>query len=538
MKFLVILLLILGFIGPVFAQSMGDISEKIWLPNCPIGTSTECDQSSLFPDAIALPFFQSDSVAVGTIVEKNSQNQNSIRYSIDVDFYLKNYQPFDLLTATLFNATEPEKFPDVLYYNSPVFNKGDLVFVYLKKINGQYNVLPESFALDKHEVRGPPPTIHLTKNPAEKVFQQGEKILVSGEVRKLELVGAVKQGKQLDAKLMIVDSDDRDNMVFSDLMKIESDGNYNYFLDTSQIPPGKFELEVNYGPSTSGTEITIEPNFEIWTPLKQFNFGISFEEIQCRNGLEPTIKINDFERFYCTSSDTKKILIKRGWAFDDSKACRNPLDCFDSGVSLDTTVYPVPESSPEPEPMSKSEITLHEAKKSLQNAYETNVNLGPFYMKDVIVGYGTYDETLIIDIPLEYTNSIQVIKKEIQHIVGDQVTIDYAIYDQPIERHISTVIPYLWNKVLHQKGIDYAPKNQTYWNNADGFAEHDKVCSPLVAPNGTEFYISTTFELEPFEITETYIDKKEPEGCHKVWKTESLMVEPDRITALWLKNQD
>ena len=261
MKFLVIVLLTLGFIGPAFGQSIEDISDKIWLPNCPVGTSTECDQSSLFPDAIALPFFQSDSVAIGTIVEKDSQYQDSIRYLLDVDFYLKNYQQFGLLTATLVNSTEPPKFPDVLYYNSPVFNKGDLVFVYLKKIDGQYNVLPESFALDKHEVRGPPPDIHLTKSPSEKVFQQGEKILVSGEVRKLELVKAVKQRKQLEAKLMIVDSNDRDNMVFSDSMKIESDGNYNYFFDTSKIPPGKFELDLNYGPSTSGTEITIEPIF-------------------------------------------------------------------------------------------------------------------------------------------------------------------------------------------------------------------------------------------------------------------------------------
>ena len=285
MKFLVILLLILGFIGPVFAQSMEGISDKIWLPNCPIGTSTECDQSSLFPDAIALPFYQSDSVAIGTIVEKDSQNQNSIRYSLDVDFFLKNYQPFDLLTATLFNATEPEKFPDVLYYNSPIFNEGDLVFVYLKKSDGQFNVLPESFALDKHEVRGPPPDIHFTKSPSEKVFQQGEKILVSGEVRKLELIKAVKQGTQLEVKLMVKDSDDRDNMIFSDLMKIESDGNYNYFFDSSKIPPGKFELEVNYGPSTSGTEITIEPNFQIWTPIKQHNFGIAYEDILCRENL-------------------------------------------------------------------------------------------------------------------------------------------------------------------------------------------------------------------------------------------------------------
>ena len=81
------------------------------------------------------------------------------------------------------------------------------------------------------------------------------------------------------------------------------------------------------------------------------------------------------------------------------------------------------------------------------------------------------------------------------------------------------------------------PKNQTYWNNADGFADHDKVCSPIIASNGTELYISTTFDLEPFKITGTSIDKAEPSGCHKIWKTDTIMTEPDRVTALWLKNQ-
>lgn len=201
---------------------------------------------------------------------------------------------------------------------------------------------------------------------------------------------------------------------------------------------------------------------------------------------------------------------------------------------------PLPESSPEPEPMSDVEMQLYDARKLLKEAYQNHVNLGPYYMKDVIVGFGTYDDTLIIDIPSKYTdqNAIQVIKKEIRHLVGDNVKIDYAVYDEPIERHIATVIPYLWNKILHQNNIGFAPKEQDYWNHADGFAEHDKVCSPLVASNGTEFFISSTFNLEPFEITGTFIDQIKPDDCHKIWKTDVIMTEPDRVTALWLENED
>lgn len=200
----------------------------------------------------------------------------------------------------------------------------------------------------------------------------------------------------------------------------------------------------------------------------------------------------------------------------------------------------ITEESPEREAMSDVEMQLHDARKSLKKAYQSHVNLGPYYMKDVVVGFGTYDDTLIIDISSKYTdqNSIQTIKKEIRHIVGNQVKIDYAVYDESIERYIETVISYMWNKVLHQSKIDFTPKEGGYLNNADGFAQNDRVCSPLVAPNGTEFFISSTFNLEPFEVTGTFIDKTEPDDCHKIWKTEVIMQEPDRVTALWLENEN
>jgi len=325
------------------------------------------------------------------------------------------------------------------------------------------------------------------------------------------------------------------------------------------------------------------------SPLKQFKSGISIDEIQCKQDLV-LIQKHDGSPV-CIKESTINKLIKRDWTnlapktcpdgysynqvlFKCVVSCENDLvyngytdscttpfelkyhgfcnegftynpsshTCYsDDGKSQTPLKDPprTPPPEPEPERTSDAEMQLYDARKSLQNAYQNHLNLGPYYMKDVVVGFGTHDDTLIVDIASKYTNSdsFQIVKKEIQHIVGNNISVDYVVYDEPIERHIETVIPYLWNKILHQKNIDFTPKDQTYWNNADGFLEHDRVCSPLVSPNGTEFFISSTFNLEPFEITGTSIDKTQPDDCHKIWKTDVLMTEPDRVTALWLENE-
>jgi hypothetical protein len=79
--------------------------------------------------------------------------------------------------------------------------------------------------------------------------------------------------------------------------------------------------------------------FSLYHDSDSFRYVI--DEVQCKSGLVRTIKVIDFDRFYCVSPETKQILIKRGWAFDDSKACRSPMDCADSSVSLDRTEYSI-----------------------------------------------------------------------------------------------------------------------------------------------------------------------------------------------------
>jgi len=108
---------------------------------------------------------------------------------------------------------------------------------------------------------------------------------------------------------------------------------------------------------TDGYHFLISADLEKLSPLKQFNLGIPADEIKCKDGLERTIKINDFEKFYCTGSNSRQILIERGWAFDDSKGCRNPIDCG-GRPPLDKTIFPVPE--PEPEPIAEEEQLFQE----------------------------------------------------------------------------------------------------------------------------------------------------------------------------------
>jgi len=294
---------------------MGNSEETgmIWPPVCLGGTACppyEEVVKRIFNNAISKPFDQSDSVAVGTVIQKENQANHSITYSINVEFYLKNPQSFDLITATLKDVVEPQTFPDVLYYNSPVFNENDLVFVYLKKTDGIYTVLPQSFTIDKHEVRGPPPTILLTKSPNKQNFEQGDEIVISGQVRKAELYNAAKNGESLDVKLTL--RDEKNEIIFLDLMGIDIEGNYHYNLQTSKLSPGKYEFEINYGPAGTGDRITIEPNLKFWTPLKQFQMGISINEIQCKENLILVHKYDGSPA--CVENETKKTLVERGWA--------------------------------------------------------------------------------------------------------------------------------------------------------------------------------------------------------------------------------
>lgn len=65
----------------------------------------------------------------------------------------------------------------------------------------------------------------------------------------------------------------------------------------------------------------------------------------------------------------------------------------------------------------------------------------------------------------------------------------------------------------------------------------NRVCSPIVASNGTEFYVSSIFLDKPFEVIGTFINGTKPDDCHKIWKTETDLPGPDIDLAVWAGNQ-
>jgi hypothetical protein len=149
------------------------------------------------------------------------------------------------------------------------------------------------------------------------------------------------------------------------------------------------------------------------------------------------------------------------------------------------------------------------------------------------------DGFLVVDILEEYYDSIEsrkLIMQKIVDITDEKVDIEFNSSGAIIPTNIESVFPYVWNGFLHRNGIEFTPKEQSYANTDIGYEGQIRVCSPIVASNGTEFYISSIFIYEPFEITGTFIDKIKPDDCYKVWKTDAVLVEPDRILMLWLEN--
>jgi hypothetical protein len=298
-------------------------------------------------------------------------------------------------------------------------------------------------------------------------------------------------------------------------------------------------------------------------PIKQIKqFEREPENVKCNSDLELIFKLNGSPA--CVMAETKTKLIERGWGSEnfenttlalqqviDSCANDSPKERMENILRYTNETHVFLNlgcewktigkfvSEPEPQPESESYKQLRDAKKSLQNAYHTNVNLGPFYIKDVIVGYGIGDGFLIVDMLEKYFVSDEdrkLIEQKIIDITGEKVDIEFNSSSAIAPANIESVFPYVWNSLLNKKGIEFTPKEQSYANNDEGYDLYHRVCSPIIASNGTEFYVSSTFIYEPFEITGTFIDKFKPDDCYKVWRTDSILVEPDRILKLWLEN--
>ncbi len=328
---------------------------------------------------------------------------------------------------------------------------------------------------------------------------------------------------------------------------------------------------------------------EFLHPLKQIKNGISLIDVKCNEGKIKVVK-HDRMSVACVNNDTEveTKLIERGWATmrfhteEDTSAhalcnnyegkwhseyegCRGNITnlqcslmggkfvdglkiCYDGICPVDKTYTLCVTDSKQPdsnellpklslvsELNSEIKMKLNDAKKLLETAYYENVNLGPLKINDVIVGFGIENDVLIIDVLYRYSTSseMDIVKKKIRDIVGDEIKIEYVSFKTP-PSVIEMAMPYHWNEYLHKNNIEFVPANTSYGNNDDGIDDGTFLCSPLVAPNGTKFYIVSTVIVEPFLITDTFIDIEKPEFCRKTWKTDVILSEPDRVTSLWL----
>lgn len=209
---------------------------------------------------------------------------------------------------------------------------------------------------------------------------------------------------------------------------------------------------------------------------------------------------------------------------EDSRSVEFTFDKMNEGAAMVWVFVECgePKSNPEPEPTSTDQQNLLDARDKLREAYHTNVSWGSFNIKDAIVGYGIGDGFLVVDILEEYYNSDEyhaLTTQKIIDITDGKVDIEFNSSKATVPTNVESVFPYVWNGFLHRNGIEFTPKEQSYANNDIGYDGIHRVCSPIIASNGTELYVSSVFVYEPFEITGTYIDKIKPDDCYKIWKT-------------------
>jgi hypothetical protein len=239
---------------------------------------------------------------------------------------------------------------------------------------------------------------------------------------------------------------------------------------------------------------------------------------------------DDFEEFACNETGYYRIEVSNGDIF--SPTILQNFACLDFELK---PIGTMPEPQPVSEPNSEIKMKLNNAKKLLETAYYENVNLGQLKINDVFVGFGIENNTLVIDVLYRYSTSseMDIVKKKVLDIVGDDIKIEYIPFKTP-PQVIQMSMLYHWNEYLHKNSIEFEPANTSYGNNDDGISDGHILCSPLIAPNGTDFYIASTVDVEPFLITDTYVVKEKPQFCKKTWKTDVILEEPDRVVSLWL----
>lgn len=444
------------------------------------------------PDPLEL-WASNELIIDGTVIEVDTErtfSEELIRsYQIKVHEYFKGSHKFDLVYAQ-----EP--------FSNKYFKTGERVLFYLYKDNSNsYQVHPSSL----------------------KTFE-------NCNARDLIEISPVLPNEKHPISTPVLDED---------------------FID-SCIPYYYYDVDPDFG------GVTIYP-----APIKQVNAGIESQNVQCQDPNKTLVlKIDGSPA--CVKSETKTNLMQRGWAVDPvfyeltksqitdiqlakfgCKKLGNPTYC-DTMVQEKIEYYLQQNKlnaklEPEPKRETTREKNLIDANNKLREIYQINPSLGPFHFQDVIVGHGIGDGYLIVDVLEKFYHSVddrELIIQKIVDITNEKVDIDFSPSDGITPKDTESIFQYVWNSYLHKNHIQFSPQERSYVNTDEEYhyEKDNKVCSPLISSSGTEFYISSTFTDEPFKITGTLIDEIKPNDCQKIWKTDTVLLEPNKILGVWMND--
>ena len=261
------------------------------------------------PQSLLAPFDDSDLVLVGKVVSHDILLPNQTEYNIDVEKYLKNPKPYELITV--FGDGIKNKggnFGDeVSWYNEPIFNDEDKVFLYLKQEHGKYRISPYSFAIATDLARAAPPNPIVYDHGAN--VHYGKTITISGVVEKGYLYTASERAGNSTVSILVYNPNHELYVV--DKLDVKPDGSFSYSfkIDGKLGITGVYEYNLTLWPLLTGS------TFEyVGSPLKQFKSGINVMNIQCKENLQLVFKWENGSPA-CVKPKTSEILNKRGWTW-------------------------------------------------------------------------------------------------------------------------------------------------------------------------------------------------------------------------------
>ncbi|MGI0023494.1 MAG: hypothetical protein ACRD9Q_11640 [Nitrososphaeraceae archaeon] len=287
-----------------------------------------------YADPILIPFEKSDVVLVGKVIDvKELVTENKSEYSIAVEKYLKNQKPQDLIIAIGDGIAKKEitDFNEVNYYNRPIFDVGNKVFVYLNKENGTFKMSPYSFALYKNETGGPPQTNAWPTAPQKFEFDSDEEITISGLVKKAYLYYAGQRGENTTVYIKIYNP--KNELYASEIIETKVDGTFTYPVKIK----GRLGIDGLYsydvGPPNQGWAggFFVNAKSHPLAPLKQFKSGSSLYDIKCRNDLLLVAKSHG-DSPACVKPLSMLRLLETGWGYIP-RAFETKTDLLDTEIT-------------------------------------------------------------------------------------------------------------------------------------------------------------------------------------------------------------